>query len=246
MEAQAVFRFHGTLNDFLIYARRDTWFNYHFRGNPAVKDAIEALGVPHPEVQVILVDQKPVSFTYQLQPEDRVEVFPVNLSATFPEANSLNPPVPEIPKFVLDVHLGKLAKKLRMLGFDTAYRNDYDDKTIADLASTENRIVLTRDAGLLKQKQIIWGYWLRSQMPELQLKEVVSRFKLEKKFAPFTRCLECNGQLEKVDKELVWEQLPPKTRLYFQEFYQCPQCKKVYWKGSHFERMKAITDQFRV
>src|SRR5688572_15589048 len=204
MEAPAAFRFHGLLNDFLPKAKRDTWISYHFQGKPAVKDAIEALGVPHPEVRVILVNQKPVTFAYQLQPEDRVEVFPVELAAAFDETTYLSPPVPEIARFVLDVHLGKLAKKLRMLGFDTVYQNNYDDKTIAGLSAAENRIVLTRDVGLLKQKHIKWGYWLRSQMPDTQLQEVISRFGLEKKLAPFTRCLECNGQLEKVAKELVW------------------------------------------
>src|SRR5687768_18211298 len=107
MEAQADFRFHGSLNDFLLKAIRNGWIFYQFQGKPAVKDAIEALGVPHPEVQVILVNQKPVTFTYQLQPEDRVEVFPVDIATGFDETTYLIPPVPEIARFVLDVHLGK-------------------------------------------------------------------------------------------------------------------------------------------
>ena len=120
------------------------------------------MGVPHPEVAEILLNGTPVSFQYPLQNEDQVHVFPASENQ-LPELNSLQPPLPEFVKFVLDVHLGKLAKALRMLGFDTLYRNDLNDKTIANFAFSESRIVLTRDVDLLKNKEISRGYWLRSQ-----------------------------------------------------------------------------------
>ena len=132
-----------------------------------------------------------------------------------------------------------------MLGFDTLYEPAFNDKIIAEIAQNETRIVLTRDVGLLKQKQIKWGYWLRSQLLEPQLSEVVSHFRLTGRFQPFTRCLECNGLLKPVKKELVLEKLPPKTKLYFNEFYQCHNCERVYWKGSHYERMQQFIKQFQ-
>lgn len=139
--------------------------------------------------------------------------------------------------FIADVHAGKLATALRMLGFDCAYKNNLGKEEIAAIAEKENRIVLTRDAGLLKNKKVGRGYWLQSQMPDAQLKEVMMQFKLNGKTRPFTRCLECNGLVVPVEKGKVQAALPPKTILYFNEFYQCSGCGKVYWKGSHYEHM---------
>ena len=245
MAFHATFLFHGTLNDFLPKSRKGALLDYSFERNPSVKDAIEALGVPHPEVAAILVNGRPVDFQYLLQPEDQVEVFPKRVNAAEVKGKNLQPPLPEMVKFVLDVHLGKLAKALRMLGFDTVYQNDYSDKAIADLAQNENRIVLTRDVNLLKIKKILWGYWLRSQHLEEQLSEVIRYFELEKQFAPFSRCLACNGFILPVEKEKVINELPPNTRRYFHEFYQCESCRNVYWKGSHFERMQQFIRQFQ-
>ncbi|WP_114783087.1 Mut7-C RNAse domain-containing protein [Botryobacter ruber] len=238
MTKTAAFLFHGALNDFLPAAKRNIRFDYTFNGSPAVKDAIEALGVPHPEVDVILINGAPAGFAQQLQAQDQVEVFPDASAFGLPEAHSIQALLPVSDKFVLDVHLGKLAKALRMLGFDTLYQNDYDDATIARLADQENRIVLTRDVNLLKNKRINRGYWLRSQHAEEQLQEVLTYFELLLQLNPFTRCLECNGPIVAVAKEEVLEQLPPNTRLYFHEFYQCRNCRRVYWKGSHYERMQ--------
>ncbi|MFC5269797.1 Mut7-C RNAse domain-containing protein [Adhaeribacter terreus] len=244
MTFTATFLFHDSLNDFLRKFQKQQRLEYKFEGKPSVKDAIEAQGVPHPEIAQILVDGEPVSFQYLLKPNDFVEVFPATKNQ-IPEAKLLQPKLPETIRFVLDVHLGKLAKALRMLGFDTVYRNDLDDKTIAELAQNENRIVLTRDVNLLKMKAINWGYWLRSQFLEEQLAEVIQYFKLQNKFAPFTRCLECNGLIHEVRKEDVLGVLPPNTRKYFSEFYQCESCRKVYWKGSHYERMQQFIDNFQ-
>lgn len=242
---RAIFHFHGSLNDFLLYAQRDTSFDYTYKGTPAVKDAIEALGVPHPEVAGILVNKVPVNFKYLLQAGDAVEVYPIAAANKWPEYYALVEPVPQPVKFILDVHLGKLAKNLRLLGFDSRYENNYTDALIVDLAENEDRIVLTRDIGLLKNNRIKWGYWLRSQFLEEQLKEVINRYKLKDSFKPFTRCLECNGPIVQVEKALVLEVLPPKTKLYFNEFYQCKNCQKVYWKGSHFERMEVFIRKFQ-
>ena len=244
MEGTAHFRFFGSLNDFLPSGQKDTAFSYAFAGAPAVKDAIEAIGVPHPEVDAILVNGAPVNFAHALRLQDAVEVYPSAFDRHRPESFSFRAQYPAPDRFVLDVHLGKLAKALRMFGFDTRYENSYSDKAIADIAETEGRIVLTRDVGLLKQKVIRWGYWLRSQHLQEQLAEVVRHYHLEQKLKPFTRCLSCNGSIAEVQKEQVLDRLPPKTKLYFHEFYQCSCCKQVYWKGSHYDRMEQFVKQF--
>ncbi|MFT2008151.1 Mut7-C RNAse domain-containing protein [Pontibacter sp. 13R65] len=245
MEKAASFYFYGSLNDFLPASYKSKLVPYTFTGAPAVKDAIEALGVPHPEVQGILVNDYPVDFKYQLQQADWVEVYPASAGATWPAHYSIQAPLPTTPTFILDVHLGKLAKSLRLLGFDTLYQNDFTDSTIAQLASEQHRVVLTRDIGLLKHKSIQWGYWLRSQHLEEQLTEVLSYFRLASKFSTFSRCLVCNSLILPVPKAAVLAQLPAKTKLYFDEFYQCPTCQRVYWKGSHYERMQEFVQRLK-
>jgi len=245
MTEWADFIFHGNLNDFLRPREKNTTLKYPFSNLPAVKDAIEALGVPHPEVDVILINQTPAGFMQPLHPHDQVAVYPAIPRRTWPAGYSLQANLPAAAGFVLDVHLGKLAKSLRLLGFDTCYQNNYSDKAIADIAARDNRRVLTRDIGLLKQKKINWGYWLRSQHTEEQLAEVLTYFNLKNNLAPFTRCLACNGELTTVSKEAVWELLPPKTKQYFNQFYQCPTCRRVYWQGSHFDRMQEFVSRIR-
>ncbi|AKD05880.1 Mut7-C RNAse domain-containing protein [Pontibacter korlensis] len=234
----ATFRFYGALNDFLHKRQKGHAINYSFKGSPAIKDAIEAIGVPHPEVDVVLVNQSKVLFSYTLQAGDVVEIFPVQAEREWPTGYVSEEQNPPPHRFVLDVHLGTLAKSLRMLGFDTFYKTDLSDSEIARIAAEEKRVVLTRDVGLLKQKSIRWGYWLRSQHTEEQLEEVVQRYKLQHSFNPLVLCLVCNVRVEEVPKQEVLEELPPKTRLYFNEFYRCPSCCRVYWKGSHYERMQ--------
>ncbi len=241
----ATFRFFGSLNDFLPRVKRNVPNPYTFRGNPSVKDAIEALGVPHPEVDLILVKDQPVTFGYLLQAGDEIAVHPAGVETPVPEDYFLRPPIPAVPGIILDVHLGKLAKALRLFGFDTLYRNNYHDQEIAQLAAGDNRVVLTRDVGLLKQKLVTYGYWLRSQQLEPQLQEVLRYFNLQDKYQPFTRCLDCNGNLETVSKAEIVNQLPPKTKMYFEKFFRCTNCQKVYWQGSHFDRMQQFVAKFK-
>ncbi|MEJ8756944.1 Mut7-C RNAse domain-containing protein [Pontibacter sp. H259] len=242
MASAARFRFHGSLNDFLHHSQKDNWISYTFRELPAIKDTIEAIGVPHPEVDVILVNGKAVNFTYKLQPDDVVEVYP---AGTLQSINLI--PEPKNPlRFVLDVHLGKLARLLRMLGFDTIYDPALSEKQIVGIALSEERILLTRGTEILKLKTIKYGYWLRSQDPEIQLREVITYYNLTAlMFRLFSRCLVCNGEIKQVQKEAIQAQLPPKTQLYFHEFYQCSNCRRVYWKGSHFERMQEFIQTLR-
>ena len=243
MRQIAYFTFHGNLNDFLSKRNKNNRITYSFNGTPAVKDAIEAIGVPHVEVEWVLINGQPAQFSSSLQPEDIVDVFSLDTPPPLPD------PPPVIDRearphaFALDMHLGALARLLRLLGLDTFYQTDITDQELAQRSGKEHRIALTRDIPLLKQKIIVWGYWLRSQDPYEQLLEVVRRFPLVSYFRPFTRCLVCNAFIQPVEKSTVLSELPPGTKEYFDEFYQCAGCGKVYWKGSHYERMKELVDQ---
>jgi len=240
MSYSATFYFHASLNDFIARSTKHTWITYRFNNIPAVKDAIEAIGIPHPEVNVVLINNKPVNIFHPLRADDKVEVYPFDANQNWQPGYSLKERYSYTNTFVLDVHLGKLAKALRMLGFDTAYENNYADETIVDLADAEKRIVLTRDTGLLKHKLVEQGYWLRSQQVNAQLAEVIVRFELAGKFKPFTRCMACNGMIEAVAKSAVSNVIPENTATFFNEFWQCANCKRVYWKGSHHEKMEKM------
>ena len=243
MTNTAFFRFYGSLNDFLPASKKEKDITYAFKGTPAVKDAIEALVVPHPEVNVILVTTFSVGWDYRIQANETVAVYLAGFYEFGKDVSYLQASLPKGHTFILDVHLGKLAKALRLLGFNTIYQTNYDDKTIAQQSAAENRIVLTRDIGLLKHKAVQRGYWLRSQHLEEQLTEVLTYFNLSLYLQPFTRCLVCNGSLQAVPKEAVIEKLPPTTKLYFQEFYQCSSCERVFWKGSHYDRMETFVQR---
>lgn len=141
-------------------------------------------------------------------------------------------------KFVADVHLEKLTKYLRLCGIDTYYRTGLNDKEIIDRAISDKRAILSRDKEMLKNKKVTHGYWIRSQYPRYQLKEVFLRFDIKKPIALFTRCLECNGLLKKVTKKKILDRLLPMTRRYYRKFKMCNDCKRIYWNGSHYRNMK--------
>lgn len=237
-EQVAEFRFYAELNDFLPAEQRQRSLLYHFRGHPGIKDPIEVFGVPHTEVDLILVNGQPVGFDYQLQAGDRVAVYPIFKSPEFAALSGLRQQTLHPPRFILDVNLGKLAKSLRLLGFDSRYRNDYRDADVAKIAVSEQRIVLTRDRRLLFAKLIVHGYWVRSVHVERQIAEVLRRFKLYDSVRPFMLCPICNGKLAPVPKVDVLDHLEPKTKLYYEVFHRCIDCGQIYWQGSHVENMR--------
>lgn len=233
-------RFYAELNDFLPSERRQATLDCALKERGSVKDVIEAQGVPHTEVDLILANGESVGFGYQVQDGDRIAVYPAFRSLDVgPESRVRPVPLAE-PRFVLDQHLGKLAAGLRLLGFDTLYRNDYHDDELAQISAGEQRILLTRDRGLLKRGRVTYGYYVWATDPERQIEEVVRRFRLGKKVAPFQRCLRCNGLLTPVEKAAVQDQLEPMTDRVFHEFAACQACGQVYWKGSHYERMQRL------
>jgi uncharacterized protein with PIN domain len=240
---QAKFRFYGELNDFLNHDREGRSFVYEFDGKPSVKNMIEALGVPHPEVYAIQANDHFVDFSYHGQDGDKIEVYPVSYNQKIPQSASLQEPVEDELRFVLDLHLGRLAAYLRMMGFDVLYRNDFEDPELARIASEQDRILLTRDRRLLMRNRVSQGYCLRSLDPEQQLVEVLERYDLADQVEPFRRCLRCNTPLVPVSKEKIMDRLQPLTKRYFNEFHICPNCKQIYWKGSHFQRMQRLIDR---
>jgi uncharacterized protein with PIN domain len=238
-------RFYEELNDFLPPDRHKTEFKHTFKQRGSVKDLIESLGVPHTEVDLILVNGKSVDFNYLVQHGDKISVYPVFESLDIGPVNHLRPAPLRVTRFVLDTHLGRLAAYLRMLGFDTLYRNDYDDATLADISVGEQRILLTCDKGLLMRKRVSHGYYVRERLPRNQLLEIVERFDLVNNIHPFTRCMYCNGDIQPIARESIIRQLMPHTSEYYDEFWQCQSCQKVYWKGTHYQRMLRIIDEIR-
>ncbi|HUW92538.1 MAG TPA: Mut7-C RNAse domain-containing protein [Bacteroidales bacterium] len=234
----AWFRFYEELNDFLHTTLRKTEFPYRFNGSPSVKDATEAIGIPHVEVDMVLVNGVSVDFSYRLHDNDHVSVYPVFESLDITSVTHLREkPLREL-RFIADVHLGRLVKYLRLCGFDTYFRNDTSDREIIDLALAEKRIILTRDKGLLRNRHVTHGYWIRSAHPEEQMREIMNRLDLKNQVLLFTRCVVCNGVLTDVTKEEISHRLLPDTLIYFNKFKMCPECHRIYWKGSHYERMK--------
>ncbi len=239
----ACVRFYAKLNGFLPPEKRGRTFAHPFLVSGSVKDMIEALGIPHTEVELILVDGRSVDFGYQVQDGDRISVYPVFESFDITPLVRVRPEPLRETRFVLDTHLGKLATYLRLLGFDSLYRNDYEDAELVRISTEEGRILLTKDHHLLKRNRVQHGYYVRGVDAREQLEEVLSRFHLFRSAEPFTRCLRCNGLLRPVSKEAVCHRLPPKTRRYYDEFRQCETCGQVYWKGSHYQRMRGFVEE---
>lgn len=242
---RATWRFYSELNDFLPIDQRQKDIPCSFNEGQSVKHLIESLGVPHPEVDLILVNGDSVGYEYQVRDGDRVSVYPLFNALDIADLSQVRPQPLLHPRFILDAHLGRLASYLRMLGFDTLYRNDYQDEELARRSSIEERILLTRDRGLLKRGLVKHGYCLRTTNPEQQIVEIIRRFSLLESITPFSRCIRCNGLLKPAEKSVVEESIPQKTRSYFDEFIVCDSCGRVYWNGSHVQRMNALIDRIK-
>ena len=205
-----------------------------------MKDAIESVGVPHTEVDLILVDGRSVDFTHLLRGGERVAVYPMFEALDIAPIVRLRPLPLRDPRFVADGHLGKLARHLRTAGFDTLWANDWDDDEIVRISGVQKRTILTRDKGMLRRSEVERGYFVRATESEAQLGEVLRALQLENLMAPFTRCRECNVTLEDVSREAVIDRIPEKVRALYERFKRCPGCERVYWEGSHFARMKGV------
>ena len=236
-------QFHGDLPLFL--KRRDAAGRVErsLSEKSAIKDVIEGCGVPHTEVDLILCNGQPVAFLFQVVASSNIEVFPVDAANGSHPTHRLQRR--QHSRFVADGHLGKLARDLRLLGFDVVYDNEADDAALVRIAANEDRALLTRDRRLLMHAAVRHGYCPRSDRAEEQIIEAVRRFELRELMLPYTRCLACNGRLAVVSKQEVLEELEPLTKLYYEEFRRCESCRRVYWSGSHFAKLQARIDRIR-
>lgn len=233
------FRFYEELNDFLPPPLRKTSFSHRFAGTPSVKDRIQALGVPHTEVDLVLVDGVSVDFDHRLVGGERVAVYPVFERFDVSGLTRLRPAPLRRTAFALDVQLGRLARYLRLLGFDTLYRNDWPDAELAEQAQREHRIVLTRDVGLLKRNAVTHGAFLHHTAPRRQVEEVLERFDLWRQLKVYSRCAGCNGLIDAIPREAAAGRVPPRVWAYQQAFFRCRDCGRLYWAGTHGDRLQS-------
>lgn len=242
MSATATFRFYAELNDFLAPARRAREFACRCARAASAKHMIEALGVPHTEVELVLVNGESVGFERALVEGDRVAVYPKFEAFDITPLLRVRERALRETRFVADAHLGGLAHLLRMTGFDTLYDNHFRDDEIERLAAGQGRIVLTRDRELLKRRGVTHGCYVRALRSEGQLREVFDRLDLAGSAQPFTRCLSCNAPLRTVDKAQVAPRLPPGVRERHERFAVCEGCARVFWEGTHWRRMRELVD----
>ena len=243
MQAIAQFRFYAELNAFLAPRHRHGAFLHECARDATVKHMIEALGVPHTEVELVIVNGESAGLARRIADGDRISVYP-HFRTLFPDAPHGRHPVPA--RFIADAHLGHVARRLRMLGFDVLYRNSYSDAEVARIACRDQRIVLTRDRDLLIRKDVERGCYVHATDPEAQLDDIVVRYHLVPQIRTFSRCLDCNGLLHPVEKEAVRARLPDDSARHYERFFQCDGCNQVYWEGTHVTRMRQrIADLLR-
>lgn len=233
-------RFYAELGDFLEPSRRGKEFTHSCAAGGSVKDVIESLGIPHTEVDLILVDGRSVGFCEHVQDGARISVYPVFEAMDISSVTLVRPTCLRTTRFVADVHLGRLARFLRICGLDTLYEQAWDDATLAQTSAEEHRILLTRDRGLLKRSVVTHGYLVRSSVARQQLEEVLERFDLWDSLRPLSRCPVCNSVLEPVAKEEIAQKLPPHTSARIAEFWLCRECDRPYWRGAHHPSLERL------
>lgn len=242
---RAILRFYAELKDFLAPERRSGTVTHTFDVPGSVKDVTEACGVPHTEVDLILANGESVDFSYRVADGDRISVFPVFESFDISSVLRVRPQPLRQVRFVLDGHLGRLARYLRLLGFDCLYSSAWSDHELVAISTGQHRILVTRDRGLLKHRAVTHGSYVWATDPHRQLAEVVRRFHLAGRIAPFTRCMRCNGLLEPVEKNDIAHRLLPWTRDHFDKYSICTTCERIYWRGSHHGRLNEIVEEAR-
>lgn len=231
-------RFYEELNDYLPVSLRKQAYARDLQEKSTVRAIIAAEGVPPEAVELVLADGRSVGLDYSPREGERLAIYPVFEAFDLGGLRRIRERPLREPRFVADAHLGKLAESLRMLGFDTRYRNDFSDDELVRLSGAEQRILLSRDRDLLRRPSVNRGYFVKAIRPDEQLREVLEQFDLYGLMRPLSRCIKCNSALESVAKEQVSERLPPDIARRFTGFWRCTGCGRVYWKGSHYDRMR--------
>ncbi len=237
---EVTFRFYEELNDFLPAGKRKRDFQTSFKGRESIKDKIEALGIPHTEVDLILANGNSVDFAYILQDRDRISVYPVFETLDIQDVAHLREAPLRQTRFVADGNLGKVVKILRALGLDVVSFPSLTPRQIVEISKTEKRTILTRSRNLLKLKDVTHGIFLRPGTTTEQVRYVLDFLSLKDRVKPFSRCLLCNTTLEDVPKAEVYHRIPPKTREVCDTYAYCASCDKLFWKGTHYAKMEAV------
>jgi hypothetical protein len=240
---RATIRCYAELNDFLPRERRQVAFEHVWEGRVSAKHLLEGLGVAHGEIDLLLVNGESSGFDRLVEGGDRVAAYPVFESFDIAAETKVRPEPLRQTRFVIDVHLGRLAAFLRLAGFDVLYDRASGDTELAEIAGSTGRILLSRDQALFERRIITHGYWVRSTAPARQLAEVVRRFDLGRTARPFTRCVVCNGATALVRREDVAERVPPSSRRLHDDYRRCADCGRVYWKGTHYTRLERVLDE---
>jgi len=240
--SKAIFRFYEELNEFLPKQRRKKDFQVDFKGRRSVKDMIEALGVPHTEIDLILVNGKSVDFAYVLQDGDRVSVYPVFESLNIENVTQLRKVPLRKTKFIADIHLGDIVKYMRALGFDVCFDPSLSTRKIIEISKQKSRIILTKSRQLLKFKEVTHAIFIHPGTTAEQIKRILDYLDIKDSLKPFSRCLCCNSVLKSVSKESIEERIPPKTKEFCDQYTYCKFCDKIYWKGTHFIKMNKAID----
>jgi uncharacterized protein len=236
-------KFHDDLTFFLKSKTSSGIIDHNLGEKTSVKDVIESCGIPHPEVDLILVNKEPVDFSHPIVKDADIDVYPMQSRYLLFTEKRLQ--VRFIKRFVADGHLGALARNLRLLGFDVAYDRQAQDRQLLNVMEREDRALLTRDRRLLMHAIVRHGYCPRSQSADDQTIEVIRRFYLFDSIIPFTRCLRCNGPLQRVVKADIIQKLEPLTKIYYEEFRRCTGCGQIYWAGSHFSKLQRRLEKIR-
>lgn len=238
-----IFRFYEELNDFLPLECRKVDFRCGFKGRESVKDRIEALGVPHTEVDLILVNGGSVDFGYILQDGDRISVYPVFESLDIRDVTHLRDLPLRETRFIADVNIRDIVKYMRALGLDVYWDPTLSPRDIARISKEERRTILTKSRKLLKQRDVTRGICIRPGTTTKQIRGIIDLLSLRELIVPFSRCLVCNTPLVRVEKDTVLDRIPPKSRGLYDEFAYCGGCERLYWQGTHFDRIRKVVDE---
>jgi uncharacterized protein with PIN domain len=240
--SHATLRLYAELNGYLRSDRRQQDIQVTLGQPCPARHLVERCGVPHTEVELLLRNGCPVDLDAAIGPGDRLAVYPPLLRLA-PSAQGFGRRRPPgAARFFADAQLGRLARHLRLLGFDTLYESCIGDRELVERARSGGRIVLSRDRDLLIRRDVEYGCHLRVDDPLEQLRRVLARYALVPEARPFTRCMECNGELHAVPKGEIASQVPPQTWQCFDAFWRCGGCGRVYWRGSHYDRLQARID----
>ena len=231
-------RCYEELNEFLPSEKRKVQFIHTIPVQTSVKDLIESFNIPHTQVQMILVNGEQEDFSYIVQENDRIGVYPFFHTFDINSVSKISHPLPDETHFLADQHLGMLARYLRMLGINTDYNENLSGHKLVHKANQEERILLTKDHNILKRNELKYGYFVYADDLDSQLYELILQFKLKEHITLFSRCLECNSLLHPIEKAMIEHRLPQKVKEYHQNFTICTRCDKIYWKGTHYDRMK--------